>query len=221
MTDWDALGSEILSIAALSLRVSLTAAFFAMIIGVPLGAAVSLSRFRGRTLFLAILNTLMGLPPVVAGLAVMMLLWRGGPLASLKWLYTPNGMAVAQTVIALPIVAALSASAFLQIPLKVRRQVQALGASRLQTLLLLSNEARLGLFAAVLAALGRVLSEVASVMMVGGDIRGETRVLTTAIAFEARQGNFERALFLSLALMLLTFLISGYLTWLQFRTKRL
>ncbi len=221
MIDWVVLGSEVWAIAALSLRVSLTAVFFAAIIGVPLGAWVSLSRFKGRTLLLAILNTLMGLPPVVAGLLVMMLLWRGGPLASLKWLYTPNGMSVAQTIIALPIVAALSASAFLQIPMKVRRQVQALGATRLQTFRLLSNEAKLGLFAAVLAALGRVLSEVASVMMVGGDIRGETRVLTTAITFEARQGNFEKALFLSLALMLLTFIISGYLTWLQFRTKKL
>ena len=214
------LDSEIWSIVALSLRVSLVAVCVATLVGVPLGAWVSLSRFRGRTFILAILNTLMGLPPVVAGLAVMMLLWRGGPLASLKWLYTPNGMSLAQTVIALPIVAALSASAFLQIPLKVRRQVQALGATRLQTLKLLSNEARLGLLAAVLAALGRVLSEVASVLMVGGDIRGETRVLTTAIAFEARQGHFERALSFSFALLLLSFLISGYLTWLQFRTNR-
>lgn len=208
---------ELWAISSLSLLVSGGAALFATLLGIPLGAFLAFGRFRGRLAFWAAVNTLTGLPPVVAGLGVMMLLWRSGPLAALAWLYTPQGILLAQCVIALPIVTALAAGAFRQVPRPVRRQVWVLAPSRLGALWLFCREARVGLLIAVVTALGRVLSEVAAALLVGGDIKGETRVLTTAIANEARQGNFSEALSLAAILLLIAFALSGFLTVLQQR----
>ncbi|HDH96441.1 MAG TPA: ABC transporter permease subunit, partial [Proteobacteria bacterium] len=150
--------AEVASIALLSIRVSCSAVALAVVLGVPVGAVLAWGRFRGRRAILASVNALMGLPPVVAGLLVVMLLWRGGVLEGLGWLYTPSGMVLAQTIIALPIVAGLSASAYQQQSDRLRLQLLALGASRLQAWWLLTYEARLALLAAVMAALGRVLA---------------------------------------------------------------
>ena len=209
--------SELWAISSLSLLVSGGATLFATLLGIPLGAFLAFGRFRGRLLLWALANTLTGLPPVVAGLGVMMLLWRGGPLAGLSWLYTPQGIFLAQCVIALPIVTALAASAFRQVPRALRRQVWVLAPSRRAALWLFCKEARVGLLIAVVSATGRVLSEVAAALLVGGDIKGETRVLTTAIANEARQGNFSTALILAAILLTLAFALSGFLTVLQQR----
>lgn len=207
--------SGILGITLLSLRVSLTAIIIAVILGVPAGGFLAYRPFPGRGAILAVLNTLMGLPPVVAGLFIMMLLWRDGPLHELNWLYTPTGMISAQAIIAFPIVAGLSASAYAQLNPQMKLQSLALGASNLQTWWLLTKEARLSLLAAIMAGLGRVFAEVGAVLIVGGNIKGQTRVLTTAIVMESRKGNFAGAVALSLILMLIAFSISGTLTYLQ------
>jgi tungstate transport system permease protein len=210
---------ELFGVTWLSLRVSGAATGLSLLVGMPLGAILALGRFPGRGLVVALVNTGMGLPPVVVGLFVSILLWRSGPLGMLELLYTPTAIVVAQFVIALPVVTGLTLAAVQQIPERFRVQVQALGASRLQLLGLLIREARLPLLAALMAGFGAVISEVGASLMVGGNIRGQTRVLTTATVLETGKGNFDVAIALSIILLTLTFLVNWALTWIQQRGR--
>ncbi|MDT8898301.1 MAG: ABC transporter permease [Thermanaerothrix sp.] len=212
--------TEILAIILLSLRVSLTATLISLLVGLPLGTALALSRFRGQTMLLSLINTGMGLPPVVVGLVVAMLLWRSGPLGTLNLIYTPTAIIIAQTLIALPVVVGLTASALQQVDERLRWQLAGLGASTWQQVLTLWLEARLPLLAALMAGFGAVISEVGASMMVGGNIKGQTRVLTTAIVLETSRGAFDRALVLGGLLVGLTFLVNWGLTVIQQRGRR-
>ncbi len=176
--------TEILAIILLSLRVSLTATLISLLVGLPLGTALALSRFRGQTMLLSLINTGMGLPPVVVGLVVAMLLWRSGPLGTLNLIYTPAAIIIAQTLIALPVVVGLTASALQQVDERLRWQLAGLGASTWQQVLTLWLEARLPLLAALMAGFGAVISEVGASMMVGGNIKGQTRVLTPPLSWK-------------------------------------
>jgi len=209
----------LLGVTWLSLKVSGAATALSLLAGMPLGTILALARFPGRGLVVALVNTGMGLPPVVVGLFVSILLWRSGPLGALELLYTPAAIVVAQFVIALPVVTGLTLAAVQQIPERFRLQVQALGASRLQLLGVLIREARLPLLAALMAGFGAVISEVGASLMVGGNIRGQTRVLTTATVLETSKGNFDVAIALSVILLGLTFLVNWALTWIQQRGR--
>lgn len=206
---------EVLGITWLSLRVSGAATGLSLLIGMPLGTLVALARFRGRGLVVSLINTGMGLPPVVVGLFISLLLWRSGPLGFLELLYTETAIVLAQFVIAAPVVTGLTLAAVQQIPDQFRLQMQALGASRPQLVWVLIREARLPLLAALMAGFGAVISEVGASMMVGGNLRGRTRVLTTATVLEAGRGNFEIAIALSVILLTITFLVNWALTWIQ------
>ncbi len=210
--------AEVLGITWLSLQVSAAATGLALLVGMPLGAALALVRFPGRALVVALVNTGMGLPPVVVGLFVSILLWRSGPLGLLELLYTPAAIVLAQFVIAVPIVTGLTLAAIQQIPEPFRLQMLALGASRGQLVWVLVREARLPMLAALMAGFGAVISEVGASLMVGGNIRGQTRVLTTATVLETSKGNFDVAIALSVILLALTFLVNWALTWLQQRS---
>jgi tungstate transport system permease protein len=189
----------------------------ATLAGVPLGAAFGLGRFRGRQVVALVLYTGMGLPPVVVGLFVYMLLSRSGPLGPLGWLFTPEAMILAQAVIAFPLVAGLTMSAVAGVDPAVRQQVMALGASRWQTAWTVLREARVGVTAAIVAAFGGIISEVGAVMLVGGNIEGQSRVLTTAIVLYTRQGDFAMALALGLILIGVAFGANVLLLQLQGR----
>ena len=206
---------EVLGITWLSLKLSATATLLSLVVGIPLGTLLALVRFPGRRLVIALVNTGMGLPPVVVGLFISILLWRSGPLGALELLYTPSAIVLAQFVIAAPLVVGLTLAAVQQIPERFRLQMQALGASRGQLLWVLVREARLGLLAALMAGFGAVISEVGASLMVGGNIRGQTRVLTTATVLETGKGNFDVAIALSVILLGLTFLVNWVLTVLQ------
>ncbi len=206
---------EVLAITGLSLRVSLTATAISLLLGIPAGTALGLAAFPGRRLAIALVNTGMGLPPVVVGLLVSLFLWRSGPLGFLEILYTPAAMVIAQVCLAAPIVAGLTLAALQQLNPMLRLQLLGLGASRLQVTLLLLREARLPLLAAVMAGFGAVISEVGASLMVGGNIKGQTRVLTTATVLETSKGNFDVAIALSAILLVLTFLVNWALTWIQ------
>ena len=208
---------EVLRITLLSLEVSVAAVGLSLVVGIPLGTTLALTRFPGRGLVVSLVNTGMGLPPVVVGLFVSILLWRNGPLGVIGLLYTPSAIVIAQFVIAVPIVTGLTLAAVQQIPPEFRLQMLGLGASRLQVLWILLIEARLPMLAALMAGFGGVISEVGASMMVGGNIRGQTRVLTTATVLETGKGNFDVAIALSLLLLLITFLVNWALTWLQQR----
>jgi len=210
---------EVLGITALSLQVSGVATGLSLLVGIPLGTLMALARFPGRALVVSLVNTGMGLPPVVVGLFVSILLWRSGPLGVLELLYTPTAMVIAQFVIAAPIVTGLTLAAVQQIPSQFRLQMLALGASRVQLLRVLLREARLPLLAAVMAGFGGGISEVGASLMVGGNIRGQTRVLTTATVLETGKGNFDLAIALSLLLLAITFLVNWALTWIQQRRR--
>lgn len=210
---------EVLRITLLSLEVSGSATLLALLLGVPLGALLALTPFPGRSLVISLVNTGMGLPPVVVGLFVSILLWRGGPLGFLGLLYTPAAMILAQAIIAFPIVVGLTLAALQSLNPKLRLQLLALGASRLQLVWLLLKEARLPVLAAVMAGFGGVISEVGAVLMVGGNIKGQTRVLTTATVLETRMGNFEVAIALSIILFLLSFTVNLLLTQIQQREQ--
>jgi tungstate transport system permease protein len=205
------------TITALTLRVSLTATALALLVGLPLGVGVALGRFPGRRVLLAGANTGMGLPPVVVGLFVTVLLWRSGPLGGLGLLYTPTAMIVAQAGIATPIVVALVAVAVQQIDPEFRIQMQGLGAGRLQSLLALLAEARLPLLAAAMAAFGAVVSEVGAAQMVGGNLAGDTRVLTTAAVLATSRGQFSLAIAFGLILLAIAFAVNLTLTLVQQR----
>jgi tungstate transport system permease protein len=211
--------AEVWQITSLSLRISATATLLSLVIGVPLGTVLALSRFPGRGLVVSAVNTGMGLPPVVVGLMVTVLLWRNGALGFLEALYTPAAMILAQLVIAVPIVCGLTMAAVQQIPPAFRLQMLALGASRMQMTWVLLREARLPMLAAVMAGFGGVISEVGASMMVGGNIRGSTRVLTTATVLETGKGNFDVAIALSVILLGLTFLVNWGLTAIQQRRR--
>jgi tungstate transport system permease protein len=211
------LDREVLAITWLSLRVAATSTGLALIVGIPLGTLIALTRFPARDLVVSLVNTGMGLPPVVVGLFVSIFLWRSGPLGFLELLYTPTAIVIAQLVIAAPIVTGLTLAAVQQIPPQFRLQMVAIGASRAQLLWLLVREARLPMLAAVMAGFGGVVSEIGASMMVGGNIKGQTRTLTTAMVLETGKGNFEIAIALSILLLLLVFGINWALTAIQQR----
>ncbi|MBY0097005.1 ABC transporter permease [Mesobacillus maritimus] len=202
-----------------TLKVSLTAIIISMIVGIPAGMVLGLVQFPGRRLILALVNIGMGLPPVVAGLWITLLLWRSGPLGEYSLLYSETAIVLAQTLVSLPIITALTATAFQQISEKMILQVKALGATRLQLVWILMKECKLAILAAIIAGFGRVIAEVGAAMMVGGNISGQTRILTTSIVMEVSKGNFDIALALSFILMTLAFLITFCLTYLQQRKR--
>ena len=210
---------EVWAITLLSLQISGCATLVALLVGVPVGVALALARFPGRGLVVSLVNTGMGLPPVVVGLFVTILLWRNGALGALELLYTPTAMVLAQLVIAAPIVIGLTLAAIQQIPPAFRLQLLGLGASRAQMVRVLLGEARLPMLAAVMAGFGGVISEVGASMMVGGNLRGSTRVLTTATVLETGKGNFDVAIALSVILLVLTFLVNWGLTAIQQRAR--
>ena len=198
-------------IVLLSLYVSGVALSIATVIGVPAGAVLALQRVPGRRLIELLIYTGMGLPPVVVGLVVYMFLSRSGPLGDLGWLFTPAGMIVSQTIIALPLVIGLTLTAVESVDPALRLQVRSLGATRGQVMWAVLREAQSGVLASIIAAFGAVISEVGAVMLVGGDIEGQTRVLTTAIVLETRQGNFALALALGAVLLALALLANALL----------
>jgi tungstate transport system permease protein len=198
-----------------SLQVSSSAVLLGLLIGIPLGTWLALARFPGRGIAVALVNTGLALPPVVVGLFVYILLSRQGPLGGLGWLYTPSAMVTAQFVLAAPYVAAITLAAVQSVPPELRLQARALGASRWQALLLHLREARLSLMAAVAAGFGAVISEVGAVMMVGGNVQGETRVITTAIVLETRRGRFATAMALGLILLAIAFAANAFITRIQ------
>jgi tungstate transport system permease protein len=205
----------VLGVTWLSLQVSGAATLLSLVAGLPIGTALALARFPGRGFVIALVNTGMGLPPVVVGLFVSIFLWRSGPLGALELLYTPAAIVLAQFVIAVPIVTGLTLAAVQQIPEPFRLQMLALGASRTQLVGVLVREARLPMLAAVMAGFGAVISEVGASLMVGGNIRGQTRVLTTATVLETGKGNFDIAIALSVILLLITFLVNWALSFIQ------
>lgn len=212
---------EVWRITVLSLQISMSATLISLLIGVPFGMVLALTQFPGRRLAISLVNTGMSLPPVVVGLFVTILLWRSGPLGFFRLLYTPTAMIIAQVVIAAPIVTGLTLAAIQQLNPKLRLQIVALGASRIQLVWLLLREARLPLLAAVMAGFGGVISEIGASMMVGGNLLGHTRVLTTATVMETSKGNFDIAIALSIILLLLIFLVNAVLTYTQQRQRPL
>jgi tungstate transport system permease protein len=198
-----------------SLRISLTATAIAFVLGVALGGALAFARFPGRRAALAAVNTGMGIPPVVVGLFVTVLIWRSGPLGGLGLLYTPTAMVIAQAAIALPLVAGISAAALQSVDPDFRVQMEALGATRARALWSVAVEARLPLLAGVMAGFGAVISEVGAALMVGGNIAGQTRVLTTAAVLEASKGAFALALAFGVILLAIAFLVNLVLTAVQ------
>ncbi|MDO8687386.1 MAG: ABC transporter permease [Dehalococcoidales bacterium] len=210
---------EVIKITLLSLGVSLAATAISLFIGITLGTVIGLTRFSGRQFLVSLINTGMGLPPVVVGLILSIMLWRNGPLGILHLMYTPYAIVIAQFIISLPIITGFTIASIQQIDPKLRLQLVALGASRWQLLWLLVKDTRLPLLAAVMAGFGSVISEVGAAMMVGGNITGQTRVLTTAIVMEVGKGNFGLAIALGIILMVLIYLVNLILTIIQQRSK--
>lgn len=212
--------SEVFQITLLSLQISGLATVISLLIGLPLGTLLALGKFPGRSFLLSLVNTGMGLPPVVVGLFVAMMLWRSGPLGNLNLIYTPSAIIIAQVIIAFPVVSGLTASALQALDPRLGLQLRGLGASTPQMIWVLWREARMPLLAALMAGFGAVISEVGASMMVGGNIRHQTRVLTTAIVLETGKGNFEIALGLGALLLIITFLVNWALTTIQQRSTR-
>jgi tungstate transport system permease protein len=212
--------NEIFQITNLSLQVSAIATIVSLLIGLPFGTWLALGNFPGRSFLLSIVNTGMALPPVVVGLVVAMSLWRSGPFGDLRLIYTPWAIIIAQTIIAAPVVTGLTAAALAALDPRLQPQLLGLGASRLQMIWYLWREARLPLLAALMAGFGSVISEVGASMMVGGNIKGQTRVLTTAIVLETSKGEFGNALALSALLLIITYLINLALTSIQQKGRK-
>jgi tungstate transport system permease protein len=217
------MSSDLYEIVLLSLKVSGTALLFSMLIGVPVGALIGLKRFKWRRMVTALLYTGMGFPPVVIGLFVYLMLSRSGPLGSLSLpiipsLFTPGAMIVAQTIIAFPVVAGFTMAAVMGVDPQLRQQVLSLGATQRQAALTVLAEARLGVIVAIIAGFGSIISEVGAVMLVGGNIEGRTRVLTTAIVLETRKGNYDLALTLGAILLGLAFIANLAMMRLQGRS---
>ncbi len=213
------LDPEVMGITLLSLQVSGTATLVSLLIGVSTGTAIALSQFPGKRFMVSLVNTGMGLPPVVVGLFVTIFLWRNGPLGFLGILYTPTAMILAQVVIATPIVMGITLAAIQHLPPKLKLQILALGATRLQMVWILIKEAKLPLLAGVMAGFGGVISEVGASIMVGGNIKGYSRVLTTATVMETSRGNFEIAIALGIILLVLAFSINFIITQIQQRER--
>jgi len=209
--------AELYGIIGRTLLIAGLATLAAMLVGIPVGYALARGRFPGRTLLLGMVNTGMGMPPVVVGLVVWLLLTRSGPLGGLELIYTREAMVIAQFVIATPLVVGFTAASIQALPAQLPDLLASLGAGRLQQLWILSREARLGLLAAVMAAFGAIVSEVGASMTVGGNLRGSTRVLTTAIVTETGRGNLPTALALGLLLLALAFTVNLVLTLVQQR----
>ncbi|MCU0820376.1 MAG: ABC transporter permease [Beijerinckiaceae bacterium] len=200
---------KFLGIVGLSLRVTLTAVLLAAIIGLPLGAWLAVSRFPGRNLVIVLINGLMGLPPVVAGLVVFLLLSRSGPLGSWGVLFTPTAMVIAQTLLVLPIVIALTRGTIEELWREYREHLASLGVSGIRAVPTLLWDGRFALATGLLAGFGRASAEVGAVLIVGGNIANYTRTMTTTIALETSKGDLPLALGLGIVLMALTFLING------------
>ncbi len=212
--------AEVYGVALRSLLISSLATMIGVVAGGALGLVLGLREFPGRGLLLTVVNTGMALPPVVVGLVVYLLLVRGGPLGGLELLFTPAAVVVAQAVLVTPIVAGLTAAGLQALHPLLRWQVLALGASRWQYVWLLLREARLSFLAAVMLGFGVAIHEVGASLMVGGNIKGETRVLTTAIVLETARGELERAMALSFILLGLMYLAMLGLTYVQQRRAR-
>lgn len=210
---------EVLGITFLSLRISGLATILSLLIGLPLGTLLAIGRFPTRKFWISLINTGMALPPVVVGLMVSIFLWRSGPLGDLRWMYTPTAIIVAQIIIAVPVVTGLTVSSLQQLDPRLSFQLMGLGASRIQSVIMLWREARLPLLAALMAGFGSVISEVGASMMVGGNLKGETRVLTTAIVLENSKGNFGFAIALSIILLGLAYMVNLFLTIVQQRSS--
>jgi tungstate transport system permease protein len=213
------LDPEVLGIALLSLEVSGAATIISLLIGMSAGTAIALTSFPGKKILVSLVNTGMGLPPVVVGLFVSIILWRNGPLGFLGLLYTPTAMVIGQSVIATPIVMGITIGAMQNLPAALRLQILALGATRLQMVWMLIKEARLPLMAGVMAGFGGVISEIGASIMLGGNVKGYSRVLTTATVMETGRGNFDVAIALSVILLLFTLIINYVLTHVQQRDR--
>ena len=212
--------TDVWTIILVSVQVSGAAVLLALVLGIPAGFVLGSKRFIGRRMMLVIANTGMGLPPVVVGLVVAMLLSRRGPFGNLELLYSQPAMVIAQLVIALPVVAAVSAAAVSAVPRELRLQARSLGASRLQEAFMTLKEARMGLIAAVAAGFGSIISEVGAVTMVGGNLAGKTRVMTTAIVQYTRMGDYGPALALAAVLMGMVLVVNILLTSVQSSAER-
>lgn len=211
------LNAALYEIIWLSLAVSGIALLFSTVLGIPLGAAMAMARFPGRRLMTALLYTGMGFPPVVIGLFVYLMLSRSGPAGQLGWLFTPKAMIVAQTIISFPLVAGFTMAAVMGVDPQLRRQLMSLGATPWQATTTILIEAKIGVIVAIVAGFGAIISEVGAVMLVGGNIEGKTRVLTTAIVLETQKGNFDLAIALGVVLLFLSFLVNVALLRLQGR----
>jgi len=209
------LDKELLGIIFLSIKVSGTALIVATLFGIPLSALLGFKEFPLKGLFISILNTFMGLPPVVVGLFIYLLLSRSGPLGFLALLYTPTAMIIAQSVLAFPIVSSLSHSAIVSVDPIIKQASMTLGATPFQTSLTIVREARFGIMSGIIAAFGRVMAEVGAILIVGGNIAGFTRVMTTTIALETDKGNFELALALGIILLTISLVINSALHLIQ------
>lgn len=201
--------SEMIEIVRLSLFVSGSATIVSALLGIPLGAWIGLNDFPGRGMLLRLIYTLMALPPVLAGLLVYLLLSRSGPLGSLEWLFTPNAMILAQCLLVTPIITGLSAATIAGKEGIIYDHARSLGATRVQAVWTVILESRTGIIAGIMTGFGRAFAEVGAVMLVGGNIRHCTRVLTTAIILETRQGNFEMGVVLGVILLILSFIVSS------------
>ncbi len=213
-------GPELRDVLWLTLLVSGVATLVGVALGIPFGMWLGLGRFRGRGVLLTLVNAGMGIPPVLAGLLLLLLLWAEGPLGSLEGLFTPAAMIGAQALLAIPIAAGLTAAAARNLTPDAREQLDALRLSPLRRGWIAGFEVWPGIAAAIAAAFGRVVSEVGAVLVVGGNIKGETRVLTTAIVQEARQARFGAAVALGILLLVLSLVVNGVITWLQLREPR-
>ena len=213
------LDPEVMGVTLLSLQISGTATLISLMMGISVGTAVALTEFPGRKFVVSLINTGMGLPPVVVGLFVTIFLWRNGPLGFLEILYTPAAMILAQAVIATPIVMGITLAAIQALPRNLRLQILALGATRIQMVRILVKEAKLPLLAGVMAGFGGVISEVGASIMVGGNIKGYSRVLTTATVMETSRGNFDIAIALGIILLILAYFINLVLTHIQQRER--
>ena len=215
------LDKELLGIIILSIKVSGTALVAATFIGLPLSAFLGFRKFPLKGLIISLLNTFMGLPPVVVGLFIYLLLSRSGPLGFMGLLYTSSAMVIAQTILALPIVASLCYSAIVSVDPIIRQASMTLGATPFQVSMTIINEARFGIMAGIIAALGRIMAEVGAILIVGGNIAGYTRVMTTTIALETDKGNFELALALGIILLGISLSINLGLHAIQKRGARI
>ena len=210
-----ALDPQVLGILALTLRVTGTALLFSTFVGVPLGGLFALRRFVGKRVVIAFLYTGMGLPPVVVGLFVYLLLSRSGPLGYLGWLFTPRAMVLAQVIISLPLVVGFTMASVMGVDPDLRRQLASLGATSWQATWAILKEAKTGVIVSIVAGFGSIISEVGAVMLVGGNIEGSTRTLTTAIVLETRKGSFDLAMALGIILLVLSFIANVAMLSLQ------